>query len=530
LSGRAIATLLAILLLSLTACKGEKSTESAPPSETNEAPKELAVAMREPGSIDPAFLNGSNDFQVAVNIYEGLYRFDPVHERAEAALVELHKTDDEHRVWQFQLKPSARYGDGTPIRAADFLYAWQRILTPATASPGADALFILRHGRKIAAGEELKLAVTVVGENDLRIELESPQPYLPEILASPRFAPLPERSIKKPEDDFSIVGLDLASGPYHVVEWKPRESMTLEPNPHYEFPAGKEPFGRITLRFSDSEETALTWWDAGQVDVVQGLVPFQKLLFLRGKYPGALVSRPMHSVFYLFFNQQSKAFADVGVRRALFGAIDREGLTDDVLSGGQLPALAFVPPTYAAATGFDAEPCKTLPREEAREKLEEGRDALAGTEMICNASETLRTIMEYVQQGFSKELDLFLAIRMLEWGSFLASLKQGDFQLARMSLSGGPDPLDFFENFTTKSSNNFGGFASKEYDQLVSAIATTGDMEERADVMRRAHIILCRELPAIPVYFSTQVYLVREHLRGKFRPTAQGYVLFQSLR
>ena len=522
--------LLAILLLGLTGCKKEEANREATPPATSENPKKLAVAMREPGSIDPAFLNGSNDFQIAVNIYEGLYRYDPVHERAEAAAVELHSTDDEHQVWQFQLKPSARYSDGSPIRAADFLYSWQRILTPATASPGADALFVLRHGRRIAAGEEVTLAVTVIGDTRLRIELESPQPYLPEILASPRFAPLPEGSITKPEDDLYTLGLDLASGPYHVVEWKPRESMTLEPNPHYDFPAGREPFEQITLRFSDSEETALIWWDAGQVDVVQGLVPFQKLLFLRGKYPGTLISQPMHSVFYLFFNQQSKAFADVGVRRALFGAIDREGLTDDVLGGGQLPALAFVPPTYAVATGFDAEPCKILPRKEARKKIEEGRDALAGTEMICNASETLRTIMEYVQQGISKELDLFLAIRMLEWGSFLASLKQGDFQLARMSLNGGPDPLDFFENFTTDSSNNFGGFASQEYDQLVSAIATTGDIEERADVMRRAHKVLCRELPAIPVYFSTQIYLVREHLRENFRPTAQGYVVFQSLR
>jgi len=486
--------------------------------------------MREPGSIDPAFLNGSNDFQVAVNIYEGLYRFDPFHGRAEPAIVELHESDHEHRVWQFRIKPSARYADGAPIRAADFLTAWQRILAPATASPGADALFIIRHGRKIAAGEELKLAVTVISDELLRVELEAPQPYLPEILASPRFAPLPEGAIAKVGEDLHVQGLDLASGPYHVVEWKARESMVLEPNPHYRFPEDEAPFERVTLRFSDSEETALTWWDAGRVDFVQGLVPFQKLLFLRGKYPGALVSQPMHSVFYLFFNAKSEAFADEDVRRALFGAIDREGLVDDVLGGGQLPALAFVPPTYATATGFDAEPCRNLPPEKARKKIDEARDYLTGTEMICNASETLRTIMEYVQQGFKRDLDLFLPIRMLEWGSFLASLKQGDFQLARMSLSGGPDPLDFFENFTGESSNNFGGFASKEYNQLVAAIRTTGDAEERADVMQRAHAVLCRELPAIPVYFSTQVYLVREHLREKFRPTAQGYVLFQSLR
>lgn len=513
----------------LAACKADpKDTTNT--SANAAVPQKLAVAMREPGSVDPAFLNGSNDFQVAVNIYEGLYRFNPVHERAEPALAIRHESDDEHRIWQFRIKPEARYANGEPIKAADFLASWERILSPATASPGADALFVLRHGRAVAGGEETRLAVTVVGDDLLRVELEYPQPFLPEILASPRFAPLPTKAIPKSGQDLFLQGLDLASGPYHVVEWKAREAMVLEPNPHYEFPVGQTPFARVVLRFSDSEETALTWWDAGRVDFVQGLVPFQKLLYLRGKYPGALISRPMHSVFYLFFNGQTSALADAGVRRALFGTIDREGLVDDILGGGQLPAMAFLPPTYAAATGFDAEPCETLAPAAARQRINAAREALAGTEMICNASETLRTIMEYVQQGFSRKLELFLAIRMLEWGSFLASLKQGDFQIARMSLSGGPDPLDFFENFTQVSSNNFGRFANDEYDQLVAAIRTTGDPEERATIMQRAHRLLCQELPAIPVYFSTQVYLVREGLRKSFRPTAEGYVLFQSLR
>lgn len=530
MSGRQGWALLVVTLTILAACKGENKKPSNQTGEGAGAPQELAVAMREPGAIDPAFLNSSNDFQIAVNLYEGLYRFDPQDGRAVPALAKLHETDDEHRVWQFRIEKSARYADGSKIRAKDFLFAWKRILTAATASPGADALFIIRHGRQLAAGEEVQLAVTVLGDDLLRVELEAPQPYLPEILASPRFAPLPERAIPQAEKDLYGQGLDLASGPYHVLEWKPREAMILAPNPYYQFRTDKKPFERITLRFSDGEETALTWWDGGRVDFIQGLVPFQKLLFLRGKYPGALVSRPMHSVFYLFFNGEAEAFADASVRRALFGAIDREGLADDVLGGGQIPAFAFVPPTYAAATGFDPEPCRTLDPATAKEKIDPAREALSGTEMVCNASETLRTIMEYIQQGFGKELDLFLPIRMLEWGSFLASLKQGDFKLARMSLSGGPDPLDFFENFTQESSNNFGSFKNDEYDQLVLAIRNAGDPEERANVMQRAHAILCRELPAIPVYFSTQVYLVREHLRSRFRPTAQGYVLYQSLR
>lgn len=522
-----------VLLVSLAhllpACRKEAS-HHAPIGDVAMAPSQLNIAMREPGSIDPAFLDSSNDFQIAANVYQGLYRFNPHQGRAEPALVKFHRTDSEHRIWFFKLVADARYANGRPIQADDFRFAWQRILTPATASSGADALYILRDGQRMASGETVPFSVTVIAPDELRVELETPQPFLPEMLASPRFAPLPEDAFQDPTKDLFVQGLELASGPYRVASWKARESMVLEPNPHFSFPKGHPPFHSVNLRFSSSEETALAWWDGGEVDLVQGLVPFQKILQLKGKYPGALVSQPMHSVFYLFIAHTSPALADTNVRRALLSAIDRDGLVTDVLGGGQLPALAFVPPTYASATGFDPAPCKTLDHAAANRAIAPAKVSLQGAEMTCNASQSLRTIMEYVQQSFQRELGLFIAIRMIEWGTFLEDLKKGKFQLARMSLSGGPDPIDFLDNFTSHSPNNFGRFFDPEYDQIVAAAHLSGDGEERAGMMQRAHAILCQKLPALPVYFSSQIYLVREPLRDRFSPSPEGIILYQTLR
>ncbi len=518
---------LCCLCLTLIACK-EKPPEAETP-DTPQAPRILRLAQREIGSVDPAFLNGHNDFMVAVNLYEGLYTYAPGGGHAIPALAVAHHHDDEARVWEFEIRPDARYADGTPVTARDFVFAWTRILQPATASPGADALFLLRNGRETAAGEADGPAVVALTDHRLRVELAEPQPYLLELLASPRFAPLPPSGLKEPAADLFAQGADVATGPFRVAEWKPRESLTLVPNPHYPHGPDGPAFDQVLVRFTGSEETALTWWDGRQVDLVAGLVPFNKLLHLRSAHGDQLVTQPMRSVFYLFLNLQRPELADREVRRALFSVLDREGLVTDVLGGGQLPATTFVPPLYAA-TGYDASPCPPLEPAAARKAVEPARDALAGTEMLCNASETLRTIMEYLQQNVRKGLDLFLALRMLEWGSFLATLQQGDFAIARMSLTGGPDPVDFFDNFSGQSSNNFGRFDNAEYDQLLQAIHASGDPEERADLMARAHALLCREMPAIPVYFSTLVYLVREPLLPAFRPTPEGYLLYKALR
>lgn len=499
------------------------------PKENRDAKKgeKLHVAIREVASVDPAFLNSNNDFQVAANLHAGLFAWDAGSQQYRPDLAVSFEADDDHLVWRFTIRNDARFSDGSAITAKDFEFAWKRILNPATASPGADALYFIKGARAFTAGGNTPPAITTVGRHTLRIELESPQPFLPAVLASPRFAPVPA-SLDAPAKDIYRDGKLITSGAYVLESWTSRQGMVLKANPQYR--TRPTQFSAVQLHFTGSEETALKWWDTGTVDLVVGLVPFARIRFLKEQYGTQLVSQPMRSVFYFMTNVTKPPTDSVELRRALFEGLDREGLVQEVLGAGQEAAYTFIPDTYGSAIGFTPLPCpRTDPERAARNVPRKVAAAAAGSELLSNSSQTLRNILEHTQQCVKQRIGIHLAIRLLEWKSFLAMLKKGDFTVARMSLTGGADPVDFLDNFTSESSNNFSRFDNPEYNALVEQVHGTGETARRFELMHQAHAVLCRELPAIPVYFSTQVYLVRKPLIDSFAPNDEGTVLWYQL-
>jgi oligopeptide transport system substrate-binding protein len=508
-------------LLVLGSCKPDKSTTSTLASAENA----IRIAIREPTSLDPAFLNGNTDFQIAVNVHSGLFIWDSDSDKVVPFLATDFHAEMDSRVWIINIDRKARFSDGTPITAQDFVFAWRRILDPATASPGADALFWLKHGKSFAAGGTIPPAVTAVDDYTLRVELEHPQPFLPEILASPRFAPIPHQQLARPEDLFRT-SPPASSGPYTIKEWSPRQHLILEPNPHHPAARSSRP---VLLRFTSQEESALTWWDAGQVDLVVGLVPFPRIRHLKAQHGKEVVTQPMRSVFYLLINTTRAPFLEPAFRQALAAGPDRIALVTDILGAGQEPAAGFIPPLYRSI-GFTPQPCRLLHPATARASIQDDwLSSAQGRELLCNSSDTLKTIMEFIQQNLQSSFGLFVSIRLLEWQSFLAELKKGTFDLARLSLTGGIDPVDFLDNFTHESSNNFGNFNDPDYDALIARIHSSGDLAERIRLMHRAHAMLCEAMPAIPVYFSSQVYLVRDPFLKSFKPTPEGAVIWSSL-
>jgi oligopeptide transport system substrate-binding protein len=482
----------------------------------------LRIAIREPASVDPAFLSAADDFVVASNLHRMLFARDASTGKIVPDLAASHVEEQEGRVWIFKLVPDAYYSDGSAVAACDFEFAWKRTLAPATASPGADALFLLKGGREFAGGTGNQPAVSALDERTLRVELADPQPFLPEILASPRFAPLPARAFEDSAKDLMEQRQPLFSGAYVVESWARRERMVLAANPRFrtDRPAA---FPRVELRFTGSEEVALAWWEAKEVEIVFNLVPMAKLPYLGAQAGGELLLLPKRSVFYFVANLAVPPLDSAAVRRALYAGLDRETLVRDVLAAGQLPARSFIPPFYEETIGFSVEACPDVEPSSATADLSEAERASAGgMELMSNSSETLKTILEFSQQSILKRVGLHLSLRLMEWSSFLELLRTRDFHLARLSLTGGPDPVDFLDNFTTGHPNNYAGFSDPAFDSAVRAIHAAADRRARFGLMQDAHRILCGKLPAIPVYSSSQAHLVREPLKPRFHPDLDG--------
>jgi len=176
---------LTLFLLIAPACKREKAGH--PESDSNV----VTVTLREPTAVDPAFLQGANDFQVAGQLFDSLYRLDPETGDALPSLAKSEDVSPDGLTWTFHLTPERTYADGSPVLAKHFVHAWKRILDPATGSPGADALAFLSGGKECISTDSCNPRIVALDDQTLQVGLETPQPFLRHILASPRLAPLP---------------------------------------------------------------------------------------------------------------------------------------------------------------------------------------------------------------------------------------------------------------------------------------------------------------------------------------------------
>lgn len=490
----------------------------------------LRIAIAEPSSLDPAFLQGNNDFQVAANVHRAPFAWDAGRAAVRPDLCISHTHSEDLKVWTLTLDPDAHFSDGSQITAHDLVHSWRRIVIPETASPGADALAIIKGATDCTAGGKCRFGARAVAPHVVEMTLESPQPFLPELLASPRFAPVPAGKGLEP-GELADNRTGPTSGPYMVKEWVPRQSLTLEMNPH--FSKGEAlPFESVVLRFTQSEESALAWWKTGEVDIVVGLVPLARVAALKEKFGRQVVVRPMRSVFYFMFNMSRPPMNSLKVRAVLSAAIDRKRLVDFVLRSGQTAAAAFVPDVYRKTAGFTPVPCSLLTGDQNKTDTflsAEETKAVSGAELVFNSGETLKAIAEFTQQSIKQTAGVFVTLQPMEWKSFLALLKKRDFQMARYSLTGGPDPVDFFDNFTSGHPNNIAGYENRHYDNLVALAHSTADRNARFSVLQEAHGLLCRDLPAAPVYFSSQVHLARESFLTGFQPSPEGIFMWADL-
>ncbi len=498
-----------LLLLVLSAC----SRNSYVPPAGSERDT-LVVACREPTALDPAYMVGRNDVGVTVNLLTGLFRPAPDGGQPRPGLATSWSCDDKGTGCTFHLDPEARWSDGEPVTAADLDWSWRRIAAAETGSPGAETMHIIRGMAACTSGSDCTPAIEVIDPYTLKVELEEPQPMLPYIMAHPRWYPVPRHVVKRHGDAWASPEHFVGNGDYRPIAWRRGVSMTLERTR-----GSEEGPARVELRFTVSEDTALRWFEAGEVDVVDGLVPLDRVPNLRRERPDVVRIAAAASVFYLAPNHRRAPFDQVGVRRALSKALDRELLVGTVLGTGQKPATSIVPGVVAAISGYRA------PAECKGRNLDEAREALAGAgypagkglapaELVYNQSSTMNRLMTFVQQDLEGALGLRTSLRSMEWTAFLETVRTGDFQVARFGLTGEPDPMDFLGALTSDAANNIGGFSSARYDRLVAAARRTGDPDKRNSLLAQAETILCQEAAVIPIYHSVTVVLARPGVRG----------------
>ena len=431
-------------------------------------------------------------------------------------------TNDAKDVYTFTLRDNARWSDGNPVTAHDFVYAWRRLADPATASPYswfADIMALENVGA-VMSGESPPeaLGIRALDNHTLEVRLTASLPYFAAMTTHASTFPSPQWTVRTFGDGWTKPGNIVGNGAYVLTEHIPNETATRERNTMYWNNDATIIDKVVTLVIND-ENTDFTRWEAGETD--KGAVPSGQYPRLKAEYPDEAISFPRLCTYYMTFNLSPsgpEAFKDVRVRQALSYALDRSVVTDKILQGGQIQAFTFTP---GATAGFEV-PAVAFGQMSQDQRNVNAKLLMAAAgygpdnplkfEYMYNTSEGHKKIAIGAQQMWKETLGAEATLANQEWKTFLKTRGGQNFDVARGGWCGDYNEAStFLDLMTTPSGYNDGKFSNAEVDELMTSARTMSDATSN---YTRVEEIMANEMPIIPVYHYTGVFMLRNNLKG----------------
>jgi len=296
------------------------------------------------------------------------------------------------------------------------------------------------------------------------------------------------------------------NGPYSLAEWSPKEQIVLEPNPTY-WNADKVSIERVVFLPIDDDTTAHNMYLNGEVDWT-ATVPVGQIeeAQLRDDYH----ADPYLGTYYYVFNNEREPLTDPRVRQALAMAIDRELLVETVSKAGQVPAYTMVP----EMTGYPGIDGLGMDVEAAQELLAEagfpGGEGFPELTVLYNTNDSHKAIGEFIQQQWLENLGIDVTLENQEWGTYLASRRAGEFDIARAGWIGDyQDPNTFLDMFVTGGAMNGGRYSNTRYDELIEQAAQMPAGPERFDVLKEAEqLFIEQDMGVMPIYYYVNLNMI----------------------
>lgn len=481
--------------------------------------------LSEPTDLDPHVTSSVSDFNLILTPFEGLTNYDPKDLHPVPAVAERWESTPDLQTWTFHLRPDAKWSNGDPVRAADFLFAYQRILTPSLAAEYAQMLFLMKNAAAFHEGKLLDFAAVGVrapDERTLVIELNGPVPYFPHLVSHCAWYPLHRPTLEKHGHlarrggSWTRPGNHVGNGPFVLAEWKPHQHIRLTKSPTY-WDRDAVKLNEVFVYPIENETSEEAAFRSGQLHFT-AQVPVEKIPEYQKSGSGVLRQSTYLATYFYCFNVNKPPLNDRRVRRALSLAIDRQLIVDRVSKSGQKPAGHLTPPGTA---GFNARAAIETDVAAAQKLLAEagfpeGR-GFPKLELLYNTTELHRKLAEAVQQIWHRHLGIEITLYNQEAKVWNDTLRQKNYQIGRFGWSGDYlDPSTFLETLRTGDGNNHTGWSNAEYDRLLDAARTTADNAKRFELFQRCEEIIRDECPLALVYFYSRNILLRPEVKGYY--------------
>lgn len=486
-------------------------------------------------TLDPNRMSWLEDIRVGYALWEGLYALDPkTLQPIPGSAGQIDLTPD-RRTYTFHIRPEARWSSGDALKAGDFVFAWRRMLE----HPGDYSyLFDVISGAKaykaaFAAGRKpdfSTVGIELLDDRTLRVRLDWPVPYFPDLCAFAPFWPLHEPSMRDFWDDkthaykttFTRPPYLVTNGPFRLTKWEFRRRMRLEANPNYWDIANVR--SRV-IEILPAEDTMWGFlkYESGAANWLPDAAGAIGAELWAKKRPDLHVFPAFGTYFYTFncrekFSDGSpNPLADARVRMALSLAIDRRPIVETITRLGERPAGHFIPPgvfpTYQSPPGVEYDPKR------AAELLAQagypGGRGFPSISILFNTEFHHGDVAQMIRRQWLENLGIDVGLEGVEVKLFRQRLQRKDYAIARASWYGDyNDPSTFTDKYRSTSENNDADWISKPFEQLCDAALAEPDSARRMELFRQAEELLLQQQPIIPLYHPGNVCLFRPNVKG----------------
>ena len=469
----------------------------------------------DPGTLDPSLAEDVHAFAVLGDLYEGLVAPGP-DGTIVPGVAESHSVSRDGLRYDFRLRADARWSDGSPVVAGDFVRRIRDVAAPGSTSAYGFLLAPISNFDAVSAGRlpADSLGVEALDRHTLRLTLDRPAPQLMSVLTMPVAYPMHAAARR----DGATPGAAPGNGAYRLVAWQPGDVLRLERNPRY-WNADSVAIEQVEYYPIVEPAAELNLYRARELDITH-TVPPASLERLREERPGELRIAARLALYYVALDLGEPPLDKQPLREALSMAVDREAIAR-MLGRGEKPAYGLVP---AGVPGYS--PVRydwRSARDEDRKRLARDRLAAAGIEpadlpplrLVYDDGDVHERVALAVAGMWQDVLGLEVELDKREWKRFLETrARRDEWDAMRFSWFGDyEDPATFTELFRSGSDQNLPGYDSAAYDALLDR-ATTADGAARASLLASAERRFLDDYPIVPLYFYVSKHLVSPRVRG----------------
>ncbi|MFV0400349.1 MAG: peptide ABC transporter substrate-binding protein, partial [Oscillospiraceae bacterium] len=506
--------------------------ESSDAAESSEAPasgdveqKMTFAVLDDPDSLDPNYTLNTFGGCLFFTAYETLLKYDTENNLVNGAAQDWSVSDD-GLVYTFTLRDGAKWSDGSPVTAADFEFAWKRVLNPEFASQAAHMMYpYIKNAEKAYKGEDGvtldDVGIAVISDNVLEVTLENPCSFFPSLVATWNYSPVCKAVVEANEGWARDTANYVSNGPFKLADYKLSEGLYLVKNEHY-WNADNVKLETLNFKIMQDLTTALSAYEKGELDGMIK-VPAADLPTLRSR--DDFYSMPQFGNTYWLINTTTPGLDNPLVRKALNMAVDRTSLIEDALQATYDPVMGHVPQGYVQSDGqdfriaggnYDLAPNAQI--EEAKALLVEAGYAedlsdFPKLRLGYYTNDTAKKVAETLQQMYKQNLGIEMEIVSAEWTVFYDQVVQLDYDICAMGdLGTYLHPTAFLSTYVGDTPPLETGWRNAEYDRLVAEAIKETDPAKSEALLHQAEDLFMNDYPLLSLYSGSQAMMMKDYV------------------